>query len=78
MLYEVITGDSVFAHRPPEELKDAAWLYRQKRWKELKASLEKYIASSPASQENLTYARKLLDAYIRLESHAAATSYNFV
>ncbi len=71
---QILGGDSVFAQRPPKELVRAAFLYRNKQWKALRAFLNNYISTAKdAPPANLTYARKLLAAHDRLEQHATAT-----
>jgi len=63
---------SVFAMTPPNAaLADAAMYYRRKNWASLKAVLSKYLAD--ASNEHQDYARKLMDAYERMEANAALT-----
>ena len=74
---QILGGDSVFAQQPPAGLEEAAQLYREKKWRQLRAFLGDYIAKAERSQDvsadDLRYARKLLAAYERLERHAAAT-----
>ena len=74
---QVLGGDSVFAQHPPKGLEEAARLYRDKKWEPLQVFLNDYIKNAENSKEissdELNYARKLLDAYQRLERHAAAT-----
>ena len=70
---QILGGDSVFAHKPPAGLEEAARLYREKRWSDLQKFLNDYLAGSPASDEHRQYATKMLAAYKRLEHHAAAT-----
>ena len=69
---QILGGDSVFAQRPPEGLEKAAQLYEDKKWAELRTFLNAYIKTS-APADRLTYARKLLAAHDRLETHATAT-----
>lgn len=74
---QILGGDSVFAQRPPDSLQKATQLYKEKRWTQLQTFLNEFIKRAERSQDvssdELTYARKLLDAYRRLEKHAAAT-----
>ena len=73
---QILGGDSVFAQRPPKGLEKAALYYKAKQWGDLRKFLDGYItdaAKARASEANLTYAKKLLAAHDRLESHAAAT-----
>ena len=70
---QVLGGDSVFAHKPPAGLEEAARLYREKRWPELKKFLGDYLGGSPASKEHRWYATEMREAYGRLERHAGAT-----
>jgi len=74
---QILGGDSVFAQRPPQALEKAAQRYKEKKWTQLQAFLTAYIKKAERSQDasagDLKYARKLLDAYKRLERHAAAT-----
>ncbi len=62
---------SVFGVRPPEPLKRAAQLYRDKKWSALTETLATYLAQpNPPHQE---YAHALAAAYERMEQHAEAT-----
>jgi len=74
---QILGGDSVFAQQPPAGLEEAAQLYKEKKWRQLRAFLGDYIAKAERSRDvaadDLQYARKLLAAYERLEKHAAAT-----
>ncbi|MDP6633744.1 MAG: DUF6288 domain-containing protein [Phycisphaerae bacterium] len=71
---QILGGDSVFAQKPPKGLEKAAQLYKDKKWKELRTSMNDYAKSSKsASSAGVTYAGKLLAAHDRLEKHAAAT-----
>lgn len=63
---------SVFAIEPPDHATaDAAMYYRRKNWKALKAALTRYLADDASKHKD--YARKLLDAYERMEANAAAS-----
>lgn len=68
-----ITGAprGVFGVQPPKPLENAAVLYRGKKWKELVAFLEAYLAKP--DRGHAEYATALRAAYRRLEEHAAAT-----
>ena len=74
---QILGGDSVFARRAPKGMEEAARLYKDKKWRPLQVLLNDYVqsakASKAASADHLAYARKLLDAYRRLEKHATAT-----
>lgn len=70
---QVLGGDSVFAQKPPEKLAKAAELYKRKKWKELTTFLDAQIQAGGLSADETTYAKKLLEAYRRMEKHAAAT-----
>ncbi len=70
---QILGGDSVFAQTPPDGLADAAGMFRRKQWTRLKKFLTGYLAGKPASAAHADYARKLLAAYERMESHASAT-----
>lgn len=70
---QVLGGDSVFAHKPPAGLEEAARLYREKRWKDLRKFLDDHLAGGPDSKQHEQYAKGMLAAHDRLEKHAAAT-----
>jgi len=70
---QILGGDSVFARRPPEGLAEAARLYKDKKWTQLRTVLNGVIKAGPRSPEHLAYAKDLLAAHDRLEKHAAAT-----
>ncbi len=74
---QILGGDSVFARRPPKDLKKAAQLYKEKKWTELRAALNDYIAKAEKTEsvpaDHLAYAKDLLAAHDGLEKHAAAT-----
>lgn len=63
---------SVFAMTPPNDrLAAAAQQFKNKQWAPLKAGLTKYLATQ--SNPHREYARKLLEAYQRMEAHVDAT-----
>jgi len=73
---QILGGDSVFAQQPPEDLKKAARLYKEKRWKELRTFLDRYLKTARSwsvPPDHVAYARKLRAAYERLERHTDAT-----
>jgi len=70
---QILGGDSVFAQKPPKGLEKAAQLYKEKKWKEMRAFAREYISKSKGAPAGVTYAKKLLAAHDRLEKHAVAT-----
>jgi hypothetical protein len=62
---------SVFGKRPPFDLREAAALYRQKRWPALESALAEYLSNDRAP--NRDYARGLLDKYRGQQAQVAAT-----
>ncbi len=63
---------TIFGVRPPKALAGAARLYRFKQWQALDKFLNNYLAKHTDGPD-ADYARQLLAAYRRLESHADAT-----
>jgi len=70
---QILGGDSVFAQKPPAGLEKAAQLYKDKKWKELRAFCDAHVRKAKAGSPGAVYAGKLLAAHDRLEKHAAAT-----
>lgn len=61
----------VFGTRPPEPLKQAAQLYKEKKWTELKSGLDAYLSN--AGNPHLDYAKALLAKYDWVEKQAEVT-----
>jgi hypothetical protein len=61
----------VFGIRPPEPLKRAAQLYRDKDWSALEQTLHAYLAQP--TRPHKEYAEALAAAHNRMEQHVAAT-----
>ncbi len=73
---QILGGQSVFAQAPPDGMEEAAQLYKDKKWSQLRAQLNDFIRKAQrgnGSAEQLSYAKRLLAAHNRLEKHAAAT-----
>ncbi|MCP5117694.1 MAG: hypothetical protein GY953_43280, partial [bacterium] len=64
---------SVFARTPPKGLEKAAQLYKDKKWEELSAFLDKSLAGKTTGAAHRDYVTKMLAAYTRLTGHADAT-----
>ncbi len=62
----------VFAANPPEDLAQAQWLFRRKRWKEMATFCKRYLAGK--NKPNAEFAKGLLAAYQRIQDQVAYTT----
>lgn len=63
----------VFAEDPPARLEQAAALFKQKRWGELATFLKAFLAERGLSRSEKVYARKVFEAYERMEEGVSLT-----